>query len=548
MSQTAITKAFEAWLVDRTVNGEPARPDKMVFAFIPGLDPNVEINRLEGMPSAAQIRHTANITQYGALNKNAVVYSVVLDTTIGNWAYNWVGLIDSASGTVLMIVHLAEQQKIKTENGQQGNSLIRNLAMEFDGAATASQINVTPATWMIDYSARLQSMDESRRMANVDYYGAAAFQAGSFKVSLAGATATIASGLGYVAGLRAILKSNQSLALGGKKGVWVDICWSGTVTGAWANSFTLRAADTLADYIDSAGFQHYVTRIASINGAAVTDERQPFPLEGLRQDIDDLRQDVDSLDVYSKTESDKKYLHTANNLSEIAAAGEVSKAAARTNLDVSSKTDSDKKYLQTANNLSEIAAAGEASKAAARTNLDVSSKTDSDKKYLQTANNLSEIATAGAVSQTAARKNIKVYSQDEIDKLLSDLSKVCPHRINDVIFRASNVSPTTDYPGTTWVKLPNDAMIRTANATASNILQTGGRDSVTLTINELPAHSHDLQAHESNTALDGGSSNRRSIDVGDPRTDSTVIKSTGNGQAFSILNSHVTVVGWRRTA
>jgi hypothetical protein len=306
MSQTAITKAFETWLVDKTINEQPARPDKMIFALIPGQDEHAEIARLEGMPSAGQICYTADITQYGAFNENAVVYSVVLDTTIGNWAYNWVGLVDSVSGTLLMIVHLAEQQKIKSENGQQGNSLIRNLAMEFDGAATASQINVTPATWMIDFSARLQSMDESRRLANVDYYGDAAFRGDGFNVTVAGTMATIAAGLGYVAGLRAMMSNSQALALAGKTGVWVDMCWQGTVTGEWVNSFTLRAADTLANYVDSAGFKHFVTRIAHVNGAVVTDERQPFPLDALRQDVDDL-------DVYSKGESDTRFLFKAGD-------------------------------------------------------------------------------------------------------------------------------------------------------------------------------------------------------------------------------------------
>jgi len=305
MSQTAITKAFEAWLVNKTVNGEPARPDKMVFALIPGQDENNEIDRNEGMPAAGRIRHTADITQYGALNENAVVYSVVLDTTIGNWNYNWVGLVDSASGTVLMIVHLAEQQKIKTENGQQGNSLIRNLSMEFDSAATASQINVTPATWMIDFSARLQSMDESRRLAQVDYYGAAAFRGDGFKVTVAGATATIAAGLGYVGGLRAIMTNNQALALAGKTGVWVDICWQGTVTGAWANSFTLRAADTLADYVDSAGNRHFVTRIATVNGTTVTDNRVPFPSNETVEQLGGrfLQRSNNLSDVMNKTEA-----------------------------------------------------------------------------------------------------------------------------------------------------------------------------------------------------------------------------------------------------
>ncbi|CAI1157713.1 Tail fiber protein [Serratia entomophila] len=302
MAQSIITRAFEAWNVNKILNKEPARADKMIFALIPGQDENAEIDRGEGMPEAGQIQHTADITQYGALNENAVVYSVVLDTTIGNWDYNWVGLVDSASDTVLMIVHIATQSKIKTENGQQGNSLIRNLSMQFDGAAAATQITVTPETWQIDFSARLHSMDESRRLVNVDYYGDAAFRDEGFKVSVTGNTASVAPGLGYVAGLRAILGEADMLAVTAKTGIWVDICWEGTVTGAWANRFTLRAADTLENYVDAAGIQHYVTRIASIDGTAVTDERKPFPLDALEKEVEDL-------DVYSKVESDGRFLH-----------------------------------------------------------------------------------------------------------------------------------------------------------------------------------------------------------------------------------------------
>ncbi len=91
------------------------------------------------------------------------------------------------------------------------------------------------------------------------------------------------------------------MALAGKTGVWVDICWQGTVTGAWTNSFTLRAADTLDDYVDSAGNRHFVTRIAHVSGVVVTDERKPFPLDALRQDVEDL-------DVYSKGEADARFL------------------------------------------------------------------------------------------------------------------------------------------------------------------------------------------------------------------------------------------------
>ncbi|WP_411705654.1 phage tail protein [Edaphovirga cremea] len=277
MAQSAITLAAEQWLVNKVLDNDPARPDKIVFALIPGQNENTPIDRNEGMPALAAIKHTADIVQFGAINKNAVVYSSVLDTTVGDWEYNWIGLVDSVTGTVIMITHVRTQQKIKTQAGQQGNNLTRNLMIEFDGAAEASQINVTAATWQIDYSARLRSMDEAHRLACMDYYGPAAFEKDSFKVSVVGTTATIQPGLGYVGGLRAAQTAAQALVVVATTSVWIDVSWQGTITGAWKNHVAFKVAVNLADYVDAAGYQHYVAKLASITAGVVTDARAPWP-------------------------------------------------------------------------------------------------------------------------------------------------------------------------------------------------------------------------------------------------------------------------------
>ncbi len=132
------------------------------------------------------------------------------------------------------------------------------------------------------------------------------------------------------------------------------------------------------------------------------------------------------------------------------------------------------------------------------------------------------------------------------------------------------------YPGTTWVDL-------NANYGSSNImiggtpLSTGGNDSVTLGVANLPshshgfsgssggagAHSHGLRAYESNTALDGRGSKRRSIEVDWPfnssddlistvgdhtHTISGTIGNTGSGQSFSVVSKYVQLRAWMRTA
>lgn len=590
MAQTTVTKAFEAWLVDKTVNGEPARPDKIVFALIPGQDENAEIDRGEGMPEAGQIQHTTDITQFGAINENAVVYSVVLDTTIGNWDYNWVGLVDSASDTVLMIVHLATQSKIKTENGQQGNSLIRNLSMEFDGAAVATQITVTPETWQIDFSARLQSMDESRRLANVDYYGDAAFRGEGFKVSVTGSTASVAPGLGYVAGLRALLVKNQAIAVAAKTGIWVDICWEGTVTGAWANRFTMRAADSLENYIDAAGYQHYVTRIASIDGAAVTDERKPFPLDALEKEVEEL-------DVYTKDEADARFLQVDNNLSEIAEAGAEAQDAARKNLAIRSNEESDKHFLQKKGDTAtgqliapsfastpEAMPTGAGSYAGQLSTqapffqpnwqwpvtsggvfVPIAKGTSTRKAqgyptavsygYLMPANNEFAHPTihvrgdndfecvwdfnpkTGAISSKAGTFASQEWVKD-----------YCPFPVGYVMLLGNNADPRAVYPGTDWQDITGTFDGRVL-ALGYDPLGTGGNNEVTLEAQHIPPHDHGLKAYPSNTALDGGTSNRYSVDATQGVVSQGLVTGREGGtQAFSVQNAYVHVRGWMRVA
>lgn len=329
---SVITNAFHEWSVNKILAGEAATPDQMIFALVPGQDATLEIDPDEKMPDASQIVHSAVFTRMGKLNENAVVYSVVLDTTIGNWSYNWIGIADSATGTVLMIVHCDEQKKIKTADGVQGNNLIRNMVMEFTGAAEATQITVTPETWQIDYSARHAGSDERVRLENTDVYGIAAFEDDSFLVTAAGGKFQVAPGLGYVHGLRCYAEAAVSPgALVNSTKVWVDATWQGTATGTWSVTCSLRIAPELENY-EKDGFQHYVFAIAETDAAGnITDLRPPFPLQALEQVVDEL-------DVYSKGESDKRYLHRSNNLSDVD-----DKQKARENLGIYSAEEVDKR-------------------------------------------------------------------------------------------------------------------------------------------------------------------------------------------------------------
>lgn len=280
MSQTAITLAFEQWKASQSVTGEPVLLDEFVFASVPGLDATKPIDRNETLPPDAQIVHRQAVSRKGVVNENAVVHSVVLGADVGDFSFNWIGLINKASNTLAMIVHAPLQQKLKTKDGQQGNVLTRSFLMEFNGAQTETGINTPAETWQIDFTARMAGMDERQRLENIDIYGAAAFFGDGYLVGKNGSQYFVAPGVGYVRGLRTQLVASRNIVVTNKPvKVWLDVAWTGTLTSAWAVESKMTVAEALGDYVRD-GVQHFVFAVASIDANGnITDLRPKGTLD-----------------------------------------------------------------------------------------------------------------------------------------------------------------------------------------------------------------------------------------------------------------------------
>ncbi|MFU0445277.1 phage tail protein [Pseudocitrobacter faecalis] len=274
MSQAVITQVFEQWKAQQAATNEAVTLDEFVFAHVPDLDVDTPIDRNEVMPPASQIVHRQAVSRTGVVNDNAVVYSVVLGADTGDFTFNWVGLINKASGTLAMIVHAPEQQKLKTKEGQQGNVLTRSFLMEFNGAQAETNIDTPAETWQIDFTARMAGMDERQRLENVDIYGAGAFFDDGYLVAKNGTQYFVTKGAGYVAGLRSALAANQNITVTTKPvKVWLDVSWTGTLTSAWDVQQKITVAATHTDYVQD-GIQHYVFALASIDAnGSITDLR-----------------------------------------------------------------------------------------------------------------------------------------------------------------------------------------------------------------------------------------------------------------------------------
>ncbi|EJH6816560.1 phage tail protein [Salmonella enterica] len=323
MSQTTITLAFEQWKAQQGATGESVLLDEFVFASVPGLDPDQPVDRNETLPPAEQIVHRQAVSRKGVVNDNAVVHSIVLGADVGDFSFNWIGLLNKASGTLAMIVHAPLQQKLKTAEGQQGNVLTRSFLMEYNGAQAETGINTPAESWQIDFTARMAGMDERQRLENIDIFGAAAFFGDGYLVGKSGNQFYVTKGTGYVAGLRTTLAENLNITVTTRPvKVWLDVCWTGTLTSVWGVQSRITVADNLADYVQN-GVQHYVFAVAGIDENGNITDLRPKGTLNEQQASDALRKHEQSRNHPDATTREKGFVQLSsetNSDSEMLAA------------------------------------------------------------------------------------------------------------------------------------------------------------------------------------------------------------------------------------
>ncbi|EIV5039130.1 phage tail protein, partial [Salmonella enterica] len=305
--------AFEQWKAQQGATGEPVLLDEFVFANVPGLDPDQPVDRNETLPPTEQIVHRQAVSRKGVVNDNAVVHSVVLGADVGDFSFNWIGLINKASGTLAMIVHAPLQQKLKTAEGQQGNVLTRSFLMEYNGAQAETGINTPAETWQIDFTARMAGMDERQRLENIDIFGVAAFFGDGYLVGKSGNQFYVTKGTGYVAGLRTTLAENLNITVTTRPvKVWLDVCWTGTLTSVWGVQSRITVADNLTDYVQN-GVQHYVFAVAGIDENGNITDLRPKGTLNEQQASDALRKHEQSRNHPDATTREKGFVQLSSD-------------------------------------------------------------------------------------------------------------------------------------------------------------------------------------------------------------------------------------------
>ena len=284
-----ITPQFEQYIAQQTINKGTVVFDEFVFANIPGLTAENLKNHLT-MPQAAHIVHRQAVSQSGVVNENAVVYSVTIGTEVGDFDFNFIGLVNKSKNMLAVAIQTTPVKKVRNKNAVQGNSITRNVLLEFRGAKALTNINVTAQTWQIDFTVRLHGIDEKIRLTNRDLYGRAVFFDDSFLVKRKnGNDYTIQPGVAYVEGVRANMTALENInAANLPCSIYLDVVHHCTVTGAYETEIKFLKANK-ADYTDTTNRPHYVQILADIDrNGVVTDRRLLSPFLGINPlDLDD---------------------------------------------------------------------------------------------------------------------------------------------------------------------------------------------------------------------------------------------------------------------
>ncbi|MDE9565408.1 phage tail protein [Xenorhabdus bovienii] len=105
-----------------------------------------------------------------------------------------------------------------------------------------------------------------------------------------------------------------------------------------------------------------------------------------------------------------------------------------------------------------------------------------------------------SIAQNTGQNTSLVMSQKAVTEALAKAVSIdVLYPIGIVLWFAQNKNPNSLFPGTEWHYIGENKTIRLASSNGSNILSTGGSDSITLSVTQLPAHNHSFSATTSST-------------------------------------------------
>ena len=165
MASTRTTNALKSYIAKSVARNETVTFDKIIFAHISGLN-DATLANINNMPTVDQIKHTANIQQTGYIADDQVVYSVTLGSEIGDFTFNFVGLVNSVKNVLGVAIYTGDIVKTRTKEEEQGNALTRNIILQVNNAKTLTNIQTQAKAWQFDFTDKFLQMKPKKITAS----------------------------------------------------------------------------------------------------------------------------------------------------------------------------------------------------------------------------------------------------------------------------------------------------------------------------------------------------------------------------------------------
>lgn len=282
-----ITMAGQSLMARLQAEGKALHIDTFIFAEVPDLDSTSPIDLDAGIPEEHRVFSCPIPPEFRAyVNPNQVVYSALLGSDVGPFAFNWQGLYCTEFATLVAVATFPTVQKRQQDvsTGNPGNTLTRNFMLTFDGAKDLTAITVQAGTWQLDFTVRLAGIDERERLSNRDIYGRAYYFAEAWllsNVQHGGQNSfRFAPGTAYVEGIRADLPSVLPVVPSVLPcDVWLDVCMEpqGSDVVTVINPCFVTPNSPMPDYVTPAPVRtrHYCQRVARIDADGTVRDLRP---------------------------------------------------------------------------------------------------------------------------------------------------------------------------------------------------------------------------------------------------------------------------------
>lgn len=161
--------------------------------------------------------------------------------------------------------------------------------------------------------------------------------------------------------------------------------------------------------------------------------------------------------------------------------------------------------------------------------------------------NLAQVATSGSYNDLTNKPNIPTKTSD----LTNDSGFVSQSNLVDLVYpvgsyywSSNSTSPSTLFGGT-WTQVKDRFVLAAGDSYSVNA--TGGEKTHTLTVNEMPGHSHEVWM-EFRGGAEGLAFNSWIVRGGGGTLSTVVSDSRGGGQAHNNMPPYIVAFCWRRTA